>query len=61
MENSPWNNINVSLEKDSLSPCELDANIDTQEIRSVVKNNEVEARGLLLSFSGLDKDICIVF
>ena len=50
MENSPWNNINVSLEKDSLSPCELDANIDTQEIRSVVKNNEVEAR-----------DICIVF
>jgi hypothetical protein len=37
MENSPWNNINVSLEKGLLGADELDDNINTQEIRGIVK------------------------
>lgn len=61
MENSPWNNKNVSLEKSSLNADELDANIDTQEIRGVVKNNEEQARDLLFSFPSLDKEIVSFF
>lgn len=61
MESSPWNNIKVSLEKNSLSPSELEANINTQEIRSVVRNNEEQARDLLFLFPGLDKKIVSFF
>ena len=61
MKNTPWNNRNISLDKKSLGVNELDANINKEEVRSVVKNNEAEARKLLLSMPNVDKRVVSFF
>lgn len=61
MENNFWNNKNISLDKSLLSTKEVKDNLNTQEIRSVTKNNEKEARELLLSFPNVDKEVVSFF
>lgn len=61
MGNTPWNNKNVSLDKKSLNVNEIDAHINKEEVRDVVKNNEAEARELLLSMPNVDKKVVSFF
>lgn len=61
MENTPWNNRNISLNKKSLDVNELDVNINTEEVHNVVKNNKAEARKLLLSMPNVDKRVVSFF
>lgn len=61
MKNTPWNNRNISLDKKSLDVNELDVNINKEEVRNVVKNNEAEARKLLLSMPNVDKRVVSFF
>ncbi len=61
MENSPWNNTSISLDKNSLGTHELDSHINAEEARGVVKNNEAAVRKLLLSVPSVDKKVVSFF
>jgi hypothetical protein len=61
MENNLWNNKKVSLDKGSLSEEETEVNLDVKKTRSMVKDNEVQARKFLRSFPDLDEDVVSFF
>lgn len=62
MENkNSWNNKKISLDKSTLSVEEIKNNLDIGKIRSVVKENEVKAKNLLLLFPDLDKEVVSFF
>ncbi len=61
MENTPWNDRGISLDKKSLDVSELDSSINKEEVRSVVTNNEEEARRVLLSMPSIDRSVVSFF
>lgn len=61
MEKNSWNNTDISLDKSSLNERELEATMDMKEIRGVVKENETEAKRVLLAFPNLDMKVLSFF
>jgi hypoxanthine phosphoribosyltransferase len=61
MEKISWNDKKIALDKKILTGEEIDNNLESNEIKNVVKNNEIKARELLFAFPNIDKKVVSFF